>query len=211
VKLGLGRALGDPLCRAVTAAGWEPVPCFATAMEPTLAPPPVEHADGIILLSPGAARHALLPPGIPCLAQGEATARSLKDRQVLVSASPKAEGLFDLLRETFPQGGTFLLARAERSREHLEQAAAGTPWRLLPWITHREKALDPPPDLAGLDALLALSPLQAEVLGPRFGGVRLAWGQRTQRAFAQVGYPCQGWCEPDADALTRLLLAQSHS
>jgi uroporphyrinogen-III synthase len=180
-------------------------------MEPTLAPPPVDHADGIILLSPGAARHALLPPGIPCLAQGEATARSLKDRQVLVSASPKAEGLFDLLRETFPKGGTFLLARAERSREHLERAAAGTPWRLLPWVTHREKALDPPPDLAGLDALLALSPLQAEVLGPLFGGVRLAWGQRTQRAFAQVGYPCQGWCEPDAGALTRLLLAQSHS
>ena len=239
MKLGLARAQGDPLCLAVAAAGWEPVPCFATVMEASLAPPPCEHPDAVLVLSPSAARLALLPAGVPCLAQGEATARALDrraldrraldrqaldrqaldrqaldrralDRQILVSESPNAEGLFELLRERFPAGGTFLLARAERSREHLEQASAGTPWRLLPWITHRERPQEPFPQLAGLDAVLALSPLQAELLGPRFPGLRLAWGQRTQRAFAQVGYPCSGWCEPEPAALKRLL-AQSQS
>jgi uroporphyrinogen-III synthase len=125
---------------------------------------------------------------------------------VLVSTTPQAEGLFDLLRERFPQGGTFLLARAERSREHLEQAAAGTPWRLLPWITHREAPLDPPPAMPALDAVLALSPLQAELLGPRSAHLlRFAWGQRTQQAFLQAGYPVDGWCEPEASSLQRLL------
>jgi len=206
VKLGLARALGDKLCLAVTAAGWEPVPCFLTAMEPTQAAPPAPTADGVVLLSPAAARLAQLPPGLTCLAQGEATARAVPDgRKVLVSATPQAEGLFDLLKDRFPDGGTFFLARAERSREHLEAVTAGTPWRLLPWITHREAPLDPPPSLAGLQAVLALSPFQAELLGPRFQGLRLAWGQRTHQAFAQVGYPSHGWCEPDPSALTRLL------
>ena len=206
MKLGLARALGDKLCLAVTAAGWTPVPCFLTAMEPTLAPPPAEAADAVILLSPAAARLARLPSGLTCLAQGEATARAVPEgRPVLVSATPQAEGLFDLLKAQFPQGGTFLLARAERSREHLEAVAAGTPWRLLPWITHREAALDPPPSLEGLQGVLALSPFQAELLGPRFQGLRLAWGQRTHQAFAQVGYPSHGWCEPDAAALASLL------
>jgi uroporphyrinogen-III synthase len=206
VKLGLARDLGDKLCRVVAAAGWEPVPRLFTAMEPTLAQPPTGSPDGIILLSPAAARLAQLPPAVPCLAQGEATARALPEgRKALVSATPQAEGLFELLKATFPQGGTFFLARAERSREHLEAAAAGTPWRLLPWITHREAAVDPFPSLDGLDAVLALSPFQAELLGPRFRGLRLAWGQRTHRAFAQVGYPGSGWCEPGPAALTDLL------
>ena len=205
-RLGLARALNDALSQAVLAAGWEPVPLFLTAMEATRAEPPVPDPDAVIVLSPAAARLALLPPGPPCLAQGEATARALAGRTVLVSATPRAEGLFDLLRETFPQGGTFLLARAERSREHLEQAAAGTPWRLLPWITHREAPLDPPPALPALDAVLALSPLQAELLGPRSAHLlRFAWGQRTQRAFLQAGYPVDGWCEPEASSLQRLL------
>jgi len=205
-RLGLARAQDDPLSQAVRAAGWEPVPLFLTAMEATLAPPPADGVDAVIVLSPAAARLALLPPGAPCLAQGEATARALAGRSVLVSATPKAEGLFDLLREQFPLGGSFLLARAERSREHLEQAAAGTPWRLLPWITHREAAIAPPPALPALDAVLALSPFQAELLGPRSGQLlRFAWGQRTQRAFLQAGYPVDGCCEPEASALQRLL------
>jgi uroporphyrinogen-III synthase len=205
-RLGLARALDDALCRSVRVAGWEPVPLFLTVMEATLAEPPVADPDAVIVLSPAAARLALLPPVVPCLAQGEATARALTGRQVLVSATPRAEGLFDLLRESFPQGGTFLLARAERSRQHLEQAAAGTPWRLLPWITHREGPIEPPPAMPALDAVLALSPLQAELLGPRSGHLlRFAWGQRTQRAFLQAGYPVDGCCEPESSALQRLL------
>ena len=210
MKLGLARNPGDPLCLAVRAAGWEPVPRFLTAMEATLAPPPPGTADGIILLSPAAARLAQLPAGTACLAQGEATARAVPPgHPVRVSATPQAEGLVDLLKADFPQGGTFFLARAERSREHLEAATAGTPWRLLPWVTHREAALQPLPSLEGLEAFLALSPFQAELLGPRFQGLRLAWGQRTHQAFAQVGYPSHGWCEPEASALTRLLLEQT--
>ena len=207
-RLGLARAQGDPLCLAVAAAGWEPVSHFTTGIEATLAPPPHEAPDAVILLSPSAARHALIPAGVPCLVQGAATARAL-GRPALVSAQPKAEGLFDLLREHFPQGGTFLLARAQRSREFLEQAAEGTPWRLLPWITHRESPLQPAPPLPEVEAVLALSPLQAELLGPLAGDrLRFAWGQRTHRAFAQVGYPGHGWCEPETAALQELLQSQ---
>jgi len=210
-RLGLARALDDALCQAVREAGWEPVPWFLTAMTATGAEPPAAGADAVIVLSPAAARLALLPPGVPCLAQGEATARALAGREVRVSATPRAEGLFDLLRAAYPQGGSFLLARAERSREHLEQAAAGTPWRLLPWITHREGPIEPPPAMPELDGVLALSPLQAELLGPRSGHLlRFAWGQRTQRAFLQAGYPDDGWCEPDASALRRLLASRSN-
>jgi uroporphyrinogen-III synthase len=214
-RLGLARATDDALCRTVRAAGWEPVPLFLTVMEATGAEPPVPAPDAVVVLSPAAARLALLPPGVPCLAQGEATARALAStgamagRTVLVSASPRAEGLFDLLRERFPQGGCFLLARAERSRQHLERAAEGTPWRLLPWITHREAPVDPPPAMPALDAVLALGPLQAELPGPRSAGLlRFAWGERTQRAFLQAGYPVDGWCEPEASALQRLLSAR---
>ncbi|MDR3671380.1 MAG: hypothetical protein P4L36_11060 [Holophaga sp.] len=217
-RLGLARALDDALCGTVRTAGWEPVPLFLTAMEATSAPPPVADPDAVIVLSPAAARLALLPPGAPCLAQGEATARALASahaqagRTVKVSATPKAEGLFDLLRDQFPRGGTFLLARAERSRQHLEQAAAGTPWRLLPWITHREAPVLPPPAMPDLEAVLALSPLQAELLGPRSGRMlRFAWGERTQRSFLQAGYPVAGWCEPEASALQRLLFSQLNS
>lgn len=204
-RLGLARASDDALCEAVRAAGWEPVTLFATVMEATQAAPPAP-ADAVILLSPAAARLALLPPGVPCLAQGDATARALGGRTALVSATPQAEGLFDLLRATFPRGGTFLLARGERSREHLEQAADGTPWRLVPWITHREMPVSPPPSMDGLEAVLALSPLQAEVLALRAAHLlRFAWGQRTRQAFAKAGYPVDGWCEPEASALHRLL------
>lgn len=208
-RLGLARALDDAMSRAVQAAGWEPVPFHVTEMEATGAPPPVPRADAVIVLSPAAARLAHLPEGLPCLAQGAATAAALQGREVLTSAVPRAEGLFQLLKERFPGGGDFLLARAERSREHLEEAAKGSPWVLHPWITHREKPLDPPPALEGLDAVLALSPLQAEILGPLSGSVqRLAWGERTHEAFACSGYPSHGWCEPQIPALQKLLLSR---
>jgi uroporphyrinogen-III synthase len=212
-RLGLARALDDPLCQAVRAVGWEPVPLFLTGMAATQADPPTDHPDAVLVLSPAAARLARIPAGVPCLAQGEATARALGGRDVWVSAVPRAEGLFDLLREKFPAGGTFLLARGERSREHLEQAAEGTPWRLLPWITHREVPLAPPPAWPELDAVLALSPLQAELMGPGSAAgrpvLRFAWGKRTRRAFLQGGYPVDAFCEPEAASLQRLLAAYS--
>jgi uroporphyrinogen-III synthase len=216
-RLGLARAPEDPLCSAVRAAGWEPVPLYLTAMAATQDPPPAEPADGLILLSPAAARLArleLLPPDLPCLAQGPATARALAARCVdggpgrilHTSADPRAEGLFGLLRERFPGGGSFLLARGERSREFLEQAAAGTPWRMLPWTTHREAPVAPAPGVPELEAVLALSPLQAELLGPACGrAARLAWGRRTHLAYQSAGYPGAGWCEPEPAALQRLL------
>ncbi|BDU77858.1 uroporphyrinogen-III synthase [Mesoterricola sediminis] len=206
-RLGLARASDDAMSRAVLAAGWEPVPFHVTAMEATGAEPPLARPDAVIVLSPAAARLARIPAGALCLAQGAATARALEGREVLTSALPQAEGLFQLLKERFPAGGQFLLARAERSREHLEAAAQGTPWFLHPWITHRESPLAPLPDPEGLDALLALSPLQAEVLGPCSGDrLRFAWGERTARAFADSGYPSHGWCEPQIPALQRMLL-----
>jgi uroporphyrinogen-III synthase len=205
-RVGLARAQDDAMSRAVSAAGWEPVTFFVTTMEATGATAPAARPDGVIVLSPAAARLALLPAGVPCLAQGAATARALEGRVVLTSAIPQAEGLVQLLKDRFPGGGTFLLARAERSREHLEEALRGTAWALHPWITHREVPMDPAPALQELDAVLALSPLQAEVLGPLSGErLRLAWGERTDRAFAQVGYPSHGWCEPQLAALQKLL------
>lgn len=206
-RLGLARAQDDPLCQAVRAAGWEPVPLFVTAMAATHQPPPAAEADAAILLSPAAARLALLPAGLPCLAQGEATARALSGRTVWISRTPVGEGLFDLLKERFPEGGTFLLARGERSREFLEQAAAGSPWKIVPWVTHREAPVQPPPAWPELDAVLALSPLQAEVLGGRSQGLlRFAWGERTRDAFVRAGYPVDACCRPDASALQQILL-----
>jgi len=205
-RVGLARAKDDAMSRAIAAAGWEPVPFHVTAMEATGAAPPHPRPDGVIVLSPAAARLGRIPQGVPCLAQGAATALALEGRQVLTSAIPHAEGLVQLLKDRFPGGGTFLLARAGRSREHLEEALRGSAWTLLPWITHREVPLDPLPALPALEAVLALSPLQAEVLGPLAGDrLRLAWGERTDRAYAQVGYPSHGWCQPQLSALQQLL------
>lgn len=211
-RLGLARGLEDALCRAVAAAGWQPVPVFLSRMEATRAVPPMAHPEAVLLLSPSAARFALLPPGVPCLVQGEATGAALAatgaGRTAQVSAEPRAEGLWALLRARFPEGGDFLLARGERSRQYLETVAAGSPWRLHPWITHRERPLDPSPALPELEAVLALSPLQAELLGPRSAGMlRFGWGERTGRAFRKAGYPVQGCCAPEAAALQRMLSA----
>jgi len=196
------------MSRAVLASGWEPVPYHVTTMEATGAEPPLANPDAAIFLSPSAARLARIPAHVPCLAQGAATAQALgQGREVIVSAVPRAEGLLQLLKERFPGGGRFLLARAERSREHLEAATAGSVWMLEPWITHRECPLPDLPDPWELDALLALSPLQAEILGPLSGPrLRFAWGERTGRAFADSGYPCHGCCEPQIPALQRMLL-----
>jgi uroporphyrinogen-III synthase len=209
-RLGLARAEDDAMSRAVRDSGWEPVPFYVTTVEATGDAPPIDRPDAVLLLSPSAARLAHLPPGVPCLAQGPATAAALPGLSgVATSAIPRAEGLVELLKERFPSGGRFLLARAERSREHLEEALRGTVWEIHPWITHAERPRIPPPSLEGLEAVLALSPLQAEVLGPLSGKVeRLAWGERTHRAYLESGYPSHGWCEPHLPALQRLLLSR---
>ena len=54
--------------------------------------------------------------------------------------------------------------------------------------------------------MLALSPLQAEVLAPQAGGVlRFAWGRATAAAFTRAGVPPHGWCEPKVDLLVQML------
>ena len=123
---------------------------------------------------------------MPCLVTGEATGRALAGHEVLVSSEPKAEGLWETLRHHFPEGGDFLLVRGERSRGFLEEAAQGTAWRLHPWITHEEAPMNPVPPRPEVDAVLALSPLQAEVLAPLTGDIlRFAWGERTAAAFEE--------------------------
>lgn len=205
-RLGLARQPGDPLGRVAAGAGWEPVPLFLTEMAPTGAPLPLERPDGILLLSPSGARVPDLPEGVPCLVTGEGTAAALPGRPVLVSPEPKAEGLWTLLRERFPAGGRFLLVRGERSRGYLEEVSAGTPWVLVSWVTHAEKAKDPLPPMPLLDAVLALSPLQAELLGPRSAALlRFAWGERTAEAFRAAGFPPHGSCLARPEALGCML------
>lgn len=205
-RLALARGAEDPLSLTVAAAGWEPLAFFATEIVATGAPCPCPEPDAVVLLSPAGARYAELPEGVPVLATGVGTARILQGHDVLVPAEPSAEALWDLLQERLPRGGNVLVIRAERSRGWLQEAAEGTPWRLHPWITHVERPVAPPPALPEAAAVLALSPLQAEVLGPLAADrARLAWGERTARAFARVGYPAVAWCEPRPDALLRLL------
>ena len=203
-RLGLARLPGDALGRAVSGAGWEPVPVFLTELAPTHAPRPLDDPDGVILLSPAGARFGELPDGIPVLAT--AGAAEAAGRAWATSPDPRAEGLWELLKARFPAGGRFLLVRGERSRGYLEEVAAGTPWRLVPWITYAEKAKDPLPELPALDAVLALSPLQAELLGPRAPGLlRFAWGQRTAEAFLRSGHAADDSCLARPDALGRML------
>jgi uroporphyrinogen-III synthase len=211
-RLGLARTLDDALSRVVAEAGWEPVPVFLTKSVPTGAPRPTDRPDGVVLLSPAGARvgaqAGALPEGVPILVTGPGTAEALPGREVLVSAEPNAEGLWRLLQASFPSGGTFLLVRGERSRGHLEEISAGTPWRLVPWITYAEKAKEPLPELPPLEGVLALSPLQAELLGPRAEGLlRFAWGARTAEAFQCGGYPAHDSCLARPEALGRMLAA----
>ena len=205
-RLGLARATGDPLSRIAAEAGWEPVPLFLTEVVPTGLPRPLEDPDAVILLSPAGARAVSLPAGVPILVTGPGTAAALTGCEMLVSPEPHAEGLWTLLQERFPSGGQFLLVRGERSRGYLEAASEGTPWRLVPWITHTEKAKDPLPDLPTLEAVLALSPLQAELLGPRFPeSLRFAWGERAAEAFLLCGSPAHAACLARPEALGRML------
>ncbi len=205
-RLGLARATEDVLSRIVVKAGWQPVALFLTEMVPTGLPRPLEHPDAVILLSPAGARAAALPVGVPILALGQGTVAALAGCAVLVSPEPRAEGLWALLQGRFPAGGQFLLIRGERSRGYLEEVAEGTPWRLVSWITHAEKAKDPLPDLPTLDAVLALSPLQAELLGPKSQGIlRFAWGKRAEEAFLRGGHPADDSCLARPEALGRML------
>lgn len=205
-RLGLARGAGDPLFDLVRASGWEPLERGWTQMVPTLAPAPVLDPKAAIVLSPAGGRAARLPEGLPVLATGEATARALLGHPLHLPESPDAEGLWALLQREFPGGGDFLLIRGERSRGFLEEAAAGSSWRLHPWITHQEVAAEPFPETGDLDAVLALSPLQAELLGPRSGGLlRLAWGQRAAQAFTRTGFPPTAVCEARPEALGRIL------
>jgi uroporphyrinogen-III synthase len=216
VKLGLARSPKHSLSLAVLRAGWEPVFVPLTRAVESNDPPPfhVHEADALLVLSPAGAR-AVAPkvgPGQVVLLQGHGTFEALgaPDDAAQVAFSPRAEGLWELLRTRFPDGGRFLLVRGERSRGFLETVAAGTPWRIEAWITHREEATVPRPSLDGLDAVLALSPLQAELLADAPEGLRrFAWGERTAEAFAAAGRPAEGTCEPTAEALVAFLQSRA--
>jgi uroporphyrinogen-III synthase len=209
-RLGLAREPGDALFRAAEEAGWIPVGLHATRAEATDAPNPCPSAVFAVVLSPAAARAVALPDVMPCLATGEATAELLRTpgRLVHVAESPDAEGLWKSLQALIPDGGDVLLVRGERSREFLEHVTEGSPWRLHPWITHREVEAVPFPDLSELDAVLALSPFQAELLAARTPDLRrFAWGHRSADAFARAGAPAHAWCEPRPGALKAMLEA----
>ena len=204
-RLGLAREPEDALSKVVLEAGWIPVPFFTTRMQPTDAPAPIVTPDALLILSPSAAT-VDVPPDVPILVTGEGTARCLQHRDVLVPDAPSAEQLWELLQRRFPAGGDFLLLRGERSRGFLESASADTPWRLHPWITHAERAIQPLPEPPHLNAVLALSPLQAELLGPISSNrLRFAWGARAGAAFEATGTPPHGVCEPTQDSLRRML------
>lgn len=207
-RLGLARNPGGSLFEAVQESGWEPVPVFFTHIRPTGATCPLALPRAVILLSPGGAIHGFIPGGVPVLVTGEGTAQSLSNREVFVAPEPSAESLWTLLQSRFPEGGDFLLVRGERSRAFLEEISMDTSWRLHPWITHVERALNPLPKLPLLDGILALSPLQAELLGsPAAELLRFAWGERTARAFTASGFPAHDTCEPRTEALGRMLRA----
>lgn len=207
-RLGLARAPKDALFAAVAEAGWEPVNCPFTTFEPTEEDNPCPKADLAIVLSPAAARAASLDPALPCLATGEATAAPLRNglRSLHLPETPDAEGLWKALQTILPDGGKILLVRGERSRAFLEHVAADSPWQLHAWITHREVPASPFPDLTRLDAVLALGPLQAELLAVHARHLpRFAWGARTADAFARCGAPAVDWCEPRPAALKAML------
>jgi len=215
-SLALARSADHPLSMCVRQAGWLPVPYFCTAMVATGEPPPPGAWDAALILSPGGARAVLphLGSGTPCFVTGRGTAEALAGAELvpILSPEPRAESLWQELQARFPAGGHFLLVRGERSRGYLETAAEGTPWDLTPWVSHRERVLDPLPALPEVEAVLALSPLQAEVLAPRCGRrLRFAWGERSARAFTAAGVPPTAWCAPTLEALEGLLVSQSPS
>ena len=216
MKIGLARGLEHRLSQAVAAAGWEPVFLAMVTSEPTGDPPPpsLAEADAVLVLSPAGAAIAAphLPPGIQVLCQGKGTFDAMGELApgCRVANSPRAEGLWDLLRHEFPTGGRFVLVRGERSRGYLEAMAQGSSWRIEPWITHREVPADPLPSLEGLDAVLALSPLQAEILAPLAKDLlRFAWGPRAADAFLLNRHQAHATCEPQPEGLTHMLQTYS--
>jgi uroporphyrinogen-III synthase len=211
-RLALARPAQHPLTDTVRKAGWLPVPYAFTRLQPSSQPPPKPFSSiaAVLILSPSGARVAVskLPAGTVCLVQGAGTADALgrEDLEVHLPAEARAEALWGLLKERFPDGGDFILARGERSREYLEEAAKASPWRLHPWVTHREASRVPFPPLPDVTGVLALSPLQAELLAPLTSDLqRFAWGEATAEAFARVGAPAHAFCEPKASLLWAML------
>ncbi len=211
-RLALARPAQHPLAETVRKAGWKPVPYAFTRLEPSIVPPPrpFSAVSALLVLSPSGAKVAApqLPAGTLCLVQGAGTSDALgrEDLEVLLPSEAKAEALWDLLQARFPDGGEFILARGERSREYLEEAAKGTPWLIHPWVTHREAPRDPFPPLPKVEGVLALSPLQAEILAPLAARVqRFAWGEATAEAFAKAGAPAHAHCEPKPSLLWAML------
>lgn len=212
LRLALARPAGHPLAEIVRQSGWLPVPYACTRLEASDQPPPRPLAgiSAVLLLSPSGARlaAAALPAGTVCLVQGAGTADALRreDLEVLLAGEARAEALWSLLQARFPAGGDFILVRGERSREYLEAAASESPWRLHPWVTHREAARKPLPPLPEVEGVLALSPCQAELLASLSTGLqRFAWGQATAEAFARAGAPAHARCEPDPSLLWAML------
>jgi uroporphyrinogen-III synthase len=212
LSLALARPAQHPLAEIVRKAGWQPVPYSFTALKVTNAPPPIplSRARALLVLSPSGAKvaSAALPAGMTCLVQGAGTADALgrEDLDVQLPSEARAEALWELLQVRFCEGGDFLLARGERSREYLELAARGTAWRIHPWVTHREVPKSPFPPFPEVDGVLALSPLQAEILAPLAGQVlRFAWGEATTEAFARAGAPAHAHCEPKPSLLWAML------
>lgn len=212
MRLALARSLDHPISRAVADAGWEPVPYFITSQEFTHSLPPMslDAATALVVLSPAAARAVKVwaPHSLDVVAQGEGTEQALELDAARIRRPQKqtAEGLWDMITKAYPAGGEFVLARGERSRQHLEAKAEGTCWHIHPWITHREIPTQPEPTIPAVDAVLALSPIQAEYLaGISIDLLRFAWGTRSAQAFQSCGLEVHGTCEPRTEALIHLL------
>ncbi len=217
-RLALARPVQHPLAETVRKAGWQPIPYAFTSLNRTgTAPPvPLNRVKALLVLSPSGAKVAssALPSGLTCLVQGAGTADALgrEDLDVHLPSEARAEALWALLQARFPQGGEFVLVRGERSREYLEVAARGSAWRIHPWITHCEAAREPLPPLPEVEAVLALSPTQAEILAPLTREVlRFAWGEATAEAFTLAGAPAHARCEPKPSLLWAMLAQQLSS
>jgi len=214
-RLVLARPANHPLADTVRKAGWRPVPYSFTSLKVTGAAPPMllSRVQALLILSPSGAKVAApaLPAGMTCLVQGAGTADALgrEDLVVHLPAEARAEALWELLQERFPDGGEFVLVRGERSREYLEVAARNTTWRLHPWVTHCEAAREPFPRMPEVEGVLALSPTQAEILAPLAEDLqRFAWGEATAEAFARAGAPAHAYCEPKPSLLWAMLAQQ---
>jgi uroporphyrinogen-III synthase len=217
MRLALARAHTHPISAAVREAGWEPVPFFPTEIHPTRQAPPLppEAVEAVVVLSPSAAAAASpwLRPDMVCLATGQGTRESLgmephgrPDLEILTPRTPDAESLWELMQARFPKGGEFLLARGHRSRKVLEKLSDGTAWRVHPWITHEELIRNPPPPMPEVEAVLALSPVQALALVPEAAHLlRFAWGQGAARIFEEAGMEVDGICDPELPSLRTML------